>query len=65
MTVKGFLRSSRKGGDSGGRRAWEELGKVGGGEPLIRIYCRKKSVFNKRKFRGIKGDFGRQLKWAQ
>lgn len=65
MMVKGILRSNRKGADLGGRGGWENLGKVGGGEPVIRIHCRKNSIFNKRKFRGIKGEFGRQLKWAQ
>lgn len=40
LNGKGFFFLERK-----------KVGEVGGGKTIIRIYCRKKSIFNKRKKR--------------
>ena len=56
LGVCAFLISNRKGVDPEKRRSGEELGRVGGDETIIKIYCmRKESILN------IKYYYTRQL----
>lgn len=40
------IERERKGTELGGWRVGEDLGVIGGGETVIRIYCIKKPIFN-------------------
>lgn len=44
-----FSNERQKGVDPNGRRNGKELGRVEGEETVIRIYCIKNNIFNKRK----------------
>lgn len=52
-----FLRGGKKWYGSKGKWRWEWLGRVGGGETVIRIHCMKKSLFNKNKKFSLIGLF--------
>lgn len=43
-----FLMRDRKGVDADRRQDGEELRRIGGGENIVRLYCMKKNIFNKR-----------------
>lgn len=41
------MKERKKGCGFGWERRWGESGRLGGGETTVRIYCMKKSIFNK------------------